>query len=223
MRKAFFKPFVGEHYAEGINGKKILVLGASFYCNHTECPFFAQCTSVKDKNSEPFDHQCPPYVPDGKALHLEPTYCIEDAPKTYQHFTEFMGRYLDTDDYDTVWDHLAFTNYVQFFLPAGDAFRETKKSDLSERDFEAFIEVVRDLKPDIVIIWGSVINSRLKEENEYLVDKQELHQTDFYVCHMQLPDMAQRIALINPYHPSSSAWYSGLEQFEQYLNTLLNL
>lgn len=31
MEKRFFKPFVGDRYQEGINGKKILVVGASFY------------------------------------------------------------------------------------------------------------------------------------------------------------------------------------------------
>ena len=29
-KSQFFEPFVGKRYAEGINGKRILVLGASF-------------------------------------------------------------------------------------------------------------------------------------------------------------------------------------------------
>ena len=28
----FFYPFIGKDYNQGINGKKILILGASFYC-----------------------------------------------------------------------------------------------------------------------------------------------------------------------------------------------
>ena len=33
MGSRFFTPAKGEKYEEGINGKKILVVGASFYCN----------------------------------------------------------------------------------------------------------------------------------------------------------------------------------------------
>lgn len=47
MRKYFFEPFVGENYLEGIRGKKILVVGASFYCNESSrCQFFKDCTDV---------------------------------------------------------------------------------------------------------------------------------------------------------------------------------
>lgn len=219
----FFEPYVGKHYADGINGKRILVLGASFYCDRVTCPFFASCTSVIHKDSSAFDAKCPEYQPAGKQLHLEPNYCVEDAPTTYQRFATYMGKFLQTDDYDTVWDHLAFTNYVQFFLPATNgSFRETSWSDLSERDLKAFTEVVQDLRPDIVIVWGSVINSCLKEQNPYLVDMKELRETEFYICHLNVPGVPQPIAIINPYHPSSSAWYSAMKQFDGYLTNLIH-
>lgn len=44
MNKNFFKPYVGPLYGKGIKGKKILVLGASFYCDKTDCEFFHKCT-----------------------------------------------------------------------------------------------------------------------------------------------------------------------------------
>ena len=33
MSERFFTPWVGTEYNKGICGKKVLVLGASFYCN----------------------------------------------------------------------------------------------------------------------------------------------------------------------------------------------
>ena len=222
-KNQFFEPFVGKRYAEGINGKRILVLGASFYCDRVKCPFFASCTSVIMKDSSAFDTKCPEYQPAGKKLHLEPSYCVEDAPVTYQRFAAYMGKHLGTDDYNTVWDHLAFTNYVQFFLPATNgSFRETSWSDISERDLAAFTEVVKKLQPDIVIVWGSVINSCLKERNPYLADLKELQETEYYIGHLNIPGAEKPIAVINPYHPSSSAWYSAMEQFDGYLSNLLN-
>ena len=218
----FFEPYVGNHYKEGIHGKKILVLGASFYCNCVKCPFFASCTSVILKDSSEFDNKCPEYKAAGKQLHLEPGYCVEDAPTTYQRFAAYMGKHLGTEDYDTVWEHLAFTNYVQFFLPATNgSFRETTWSDLSERDFAAFTEVVQQLQPDIVVVWGNVINSALKERNPYLVDLKELQETEYYVCHLDVPGVNHPVAVINPYHPSSGAWYSDQEKFDNYFSNLL--
>ena len=49
--KRFFVPFVGKKYKTGINGKKVLVLGASFYCNKHDCPNFKDCTSHNIKDS----------------------------------------------------------------------------------------------------------------------------------------------------------------------------
>ena len=223
MKNRFFKPFVGSNYNVGIRGKKILILGASFYCPKTECKFYEKCTDVQKKASSSCDATCPLYNPVGKVLHNEPSYCIDDAPQTYQTFAAYISKYLDYGNYENVWSYLAFTNYVQFFLPAtGNGFRETRWSDLSERDFEAFIETVKEVEPDIVIIWGCVINSRLKEENVYVTDQSNIGITEGYMCHMKIPEMRKEITLLNPYHPSSSAWHSALSIFEKYLKQALN-
>ena len=50
-KQAFFNPFVGSNYHKGISGKRILVLGASFYCPKTECSFFRSCTNTTIKDS----------------------------------------------------------------------------------------------------------------------------------------------------------------------------
>ena len=50
-KSSFFKPYRGEKYETGINGKKILVVGASFYCTDKSCKFFTKCTDVIKKDS----------------------------------------------------------------------------------------------------------------------------------------------------------------------------
>lgn len=109
-KSQFFEPYVGKRYAEGINGKQILVLGASFYCDRVKCPFFASCTSVILKDSSAFDTKCPEYQPAGKKLHLEPSYCVEDAPVTYQRFAAYMGKHLGTDGF-LLNDLIPFVNF----------------------------------------------------------------------------------------------------------------
>ena len=220
MAKTFFKPFKGKRYEQGIQGKKVLVLGASFYCNHPDhCKYFASCTDTVSKDSSAFDAVCPYYVEDGLMLHDTPADNIAEEYKAYKNFADYLMKLVPCDNYEEAWDAVAFTNYVQFFLPAEEGqSRVTTPSDLSDRDFKAFLEVTKELRPDIVIIWGSVINSVLKEDNPYVVDADELEKNNWYICHMVHPETQDRICLVNPYHPSSSAWWSGLDEFDKYMH-----
>lgn len=221
MQNNFFQPYVGSRYSEGINGKKVLVIGASFYCDKTSCPFFSRCTDRNLKDSGEFDLVCPEYKEKGLVLHDEPTYCVSEQPKPYLNFGANLAEILGMTQ-EELWERLAFTNYVQYFLPARNGFAPTRKSDLSQRDFEAFIEVVRVLRPDVIIVWGGVVNSAIKEENPYIVSKSELGVTEYYVCHLNIPGIGHEIAVVNPHHPSSSAWYSDREKFNKYLLDILN-
>lgn len=223
MKKRFFIPYVGEYYTSGINRKKVLIVGASFYCSRQECPFFEKCTSTEMKSSSAYDEICPVYKKYGKVLRDEPSYCVEEVPDTYRKFSESLQMLTGTLTCEESWKYVAFTNYVQYFLPNnGSSFRSTKLSDLSQRDFDAFIETVEELEPDIVIIWGCVINKPLKEYNQYVIDSDELSRTNGYVCRMKCPNSNRIVTLINPYHPSSSAWYSSKKDFEFYLEKVIN-
>lgn len=219
----FFIPFIGSNYSKGINGKKILVLGASFYCPKVNCTFFKTCTSTTIKDSSPFDTICPEYRDKGICLHDEPTNSIGNWYPTYQTFAKGLAQIVGKDDYNGIWNHFAFTNYVQFFLPSnGENFRTTNENDLSERDFDAFIEVVKKLSPDIVIVWGCVINSSVKEKNKYVFDKEMLKANEDYLCHMRISGVNHNIAIVNPNHPSSPSWHSDKERFLFYLSKALN-
>ncbi len=223
MKYRFFEPFVGKDYQKGVEGKKILVVGASFYCNQSNCAYYSRCTSVSIKDSSDFDAICPVYQLDHKYLHDEPTYCVQDQPTTHKRFTTFLSSLLAEQDSVEIWDKLSFTNYVQFFLPAkAGTYRETRQSDLTERDFHAFNETLVELKPDIVIIWGCVFNNKLNENSPYLVNPSIQEETEWYVSQIKLPQLSHTISLINPYHPSSSAWYTHLSKFDKYLRQELS-
>jgi hypothetical protein len=69
--KRFFVPFVGSEFSIGINGKKVLVLGASFYCLNKNCKFYAECTDYDKKDSSAHNYDCP--SKDGDELRNQPT------------------------------------------------------------------------------------------------------------------------------------------------------
>lgn len=215
-KSSFFKPYRGEKYETGINGKKILVVGASFYCTDKSCKFFTKCTDVIKKDSSKYDDICPDYV--NSRLSELPEDTIGEGYKTYKVFANFISQYVDGCNCDDVWNHLAFTNYVQFILPT----KNTYKSYLSERDFNAFIEVLTELKPDIVISWGVVCLDDIRTNNPYVFDKEELVKSDHYISHMRIPGVDHDITLVSGYHPGSIGyWYGDLDKLSKYFQQAL--
>ena len=210
--KRFFVPFVGKKYKTGINGKKVLVLGASFYCNKHDCPNFKDCTSHNIKDSSPYDKTCPEYGKQGAELRLEPRYAIEENYPDYQRFEKLMREVVGCDVED-IWEHLAFTNYVQFFVPTTNTY----KSYLSNRDFEAFIETLVELRPDIVISWGMVTIDDVRTNNKYVIDKEKLSESEWYICHLNVPDIKHFITLFCCFHPSSKDWNEDFSKCVKYL------
>ncbi|MBR1688556.1 MAG: hypothetical protein IJ710_08525 [Prevotella sp.] len=220
----FFKPFVGTEYDKGICGKRILVLGASFYCSHSPessspCRFFAECTSPERKDSSRFDSCCPFYEGAGLRLSEEPSNAIAENYRAYQNFGRFMEQFVEEGTED-VWQRMAFTDYVQFFLPTID----TKKEYLSRRDFNAFNETLVELKPHIVVAWGMAIIEEIRERNPYVTDFEKLKETEWYVCHLQVPQVPSEIALVCCYHPSSvKYWYNDIDTLTKYMKEVLGL
>lgn len=222
MVNSFFKPFVGREYEKGICGKRILVLGASFYCSHgsetdAPCKFFAECTDPVKKDSSKFDICCPFYAESGLRLSEEPSNAIAERYRAYQNFASFMQQFVG-DDVEDVWERMAFTDYVQFFLPTID----TKKDYLSQRDFDAFCETLVELKPHVVVAWGMAIIEEIREHNPYVYDLEKLPDSEWYVCHIRLPQVPHGIALVCSYHPSSvKYWYNDLDKLKGYMQQVL--
>lgn len=212
----FFKPHVGEKYKTGINGKKILVVGASFYCTYESCKFFADCTDVIKKDSSKYDTICPDYI--NRKLSELPENTIGDGYRTYKIFADFISQYIGNSENVDVWKYLAFTNYVQFILPP----KYTKKSYLSVRDFNAFIDVLTELKPNIVISWGVVCLDEIRTNNPYVFDQDKLVKSDHYISHMRIPGVDHDITLVSGYHPGSVRyWYSDLDKLSKYFQQAL--
>ena len=217
INQRFFTPYVGSKYHKGINGKRVLVLGASFYCGIKDCKFFAECTNPMQKDSSKFDSCCPAYATTGQRLSEEPTNAITEGYRTYQTFGTFMQQFLK-DEREDVWQWLAFTDYLQFFSPTV----ETKKEYLSRRDYEAFNETLAELQPDVVVAWGTVIIDDIRDKNPYVVDLERLPETEWYVYHIRLPQVSHDIAVVNCYHPASqSYWYNNLDTLAKYMRQVL--
>ena len=129
--KYFFKPRIGEHYAEGFDGYLTLVVGVHLMCEEEECIYKKLCQSpifvVK------MDNECPCYEQHRKgpladyyrlsncnAIELE-TYIYNDGKSpSFSAFTKYLLKepgYVSPERKKELWDHLAFCNYLQSFRP----------------------------------------------------------------------------------------------------------
>lgn len=143
MSNITFHPFVGANYhTGGIFGKKILTLGESHYCDESE-------------------------VYENLTYDVLQKYLNHDVSEGWMNtFKKFeralVGRITDESDSKRIWDSLAFYNFLQ--VPMGDARIAGTKEDY-EAAVEPFFEVLNQLEPDYLIVWGKRLWSQLPDIN----------------------------------------------------------
>lgn len=236
MTKKFFNPYIGIHYQDGlINDKKVLVLGASHYCTYNynsdkfKCPVWEQCTSYNSKDSSKFDLCCPYYKSIGwyeqydnvklcnsPRIELE-NYLSDSGYDSYENFTQCLLSLLKLPNKQYMWERLAFVNYIQYFLPT------LTTPNLTYDDigcFEALMEYINQLKPDIIIVWGTQTTNHFKHKYiSRLVEKLEVRKDNYF---WDFENDGHRCLIVNPYHPCDTPpWYYWSKNIDGFQSALV--
>lgn len=213
-REYLFKPYVPEDFQ--FKGKKILVVGASHNCPHcTDCRYFCDCTScdIALGNSRIYNKECPHKITnkDNQELPLEDytKYVIESFlnnegeignNKSFSNFTAFMCEYFGGDDKNfrrEFWKHVAFVNYAQNFES------QNRGNHFSEDDFKAFNKYLEEIKPNVVIVWGSELGNELRARGVKPDEKDEvIKKTNHYYWNGK--GDYNDIKFVNCYHPCNN-------------------
>lgn len=141
MKHVVFKPWIGNEYQTGgIFKKKILVIGESFYCSEEEAEKYAATLTkkvVEDylaiRNGELREN-------DGKWTN---TYLKFERSLVNEETTPEKSR--------KIWNSIAFYNYLQ--VPMSGARESGSIIDYKNAE-EGFFEVINELEPDLIIVWG---------------------------------------------------------------------
>ena len=222
--KHFFEPFVGDNYSEGIYGKRVLVLGASFYCNQDgvsvdketgevkeKCPFYDDCAI--NQNTEKYDGKCP-YNHNSPLRKLPQTELDENGAESYKRFWLLLYHYFQQPElsFDDIWGKMAFTNYVQHEI--GGRWN-TLASDCRAEYLEMFEDTLLTMKeqPDVVIVCGCIVDKPLKAKtySDRFPDFENTFTDKDHYRFKWKNFNGKDIEFLCFFHPSSSDFYSDKE------------
>ncbi len=138
MEHVFFKPWKGTNYESGgIFRKKILAIGESFYCSEEKAVATLTKRIVEDY------------------LAIRKGECRENNggwTNTYLKFERsLVGEETKPEKSQEIWNSISFYNYLQ--VPMSGARESGSPIDYKNAE-EAFFEVLNDLQPDLIIVWG---------------------------------------------------------------------
>jgi len=135
------RPWIGNNYKVGFAGKKVMVLGESHYFENVAD---ARENVTSEIISDLFDPESP----------------HEPYKNTYTKFAKAMvGKpELTIDDKRNFWNSVAFYNFVQF--PISGARMAPSAQEFAE-SAQPFFEILEELRPQIVIAWGSRLYNNL--------------------------------------------------------------
>ena len=145
-KHAYLKPWIGENYNLGINGHKVLVLGASHYASAEEWNENFTINVIKDcylNQEDPFD----------------------SWKRTYTKFERALAGYeISADERPNLWNKFMFWNFIQ--EPMNGPNKSVPSDDAIYTGQKAFLEIIEIYKPDRVIVWGDTLYGWLPDKGQ---------------------------------------------------------
>lgn len=193
--KVKFLPWIGTHYAKGVNGKRVMALGESHYCNHP--------------------NEAVPELTNSVILDLlNPNSEHEAYKNTYTKFERALAmKVLDAREKAVLWNSIAFYNYVQ--VPMSAARTSPTKDDFTDAT-EAFFSVLNQHLPDILIVWGQRLYNNLPKRGH---QGQDLILPDGKIIETWIYPLSNghSVYILPINHPSSGFsweyWGEGIKMF----------
>lgn len=192
MEHVLFEPWKGRDYKTGgVFGKKILAIGESFYCSDEDIKKLPEGTSLTDKVVK--DYLA---IRNGEFRDNNGRWT-----NTYLKFERSLkGKKTTPEDSQEIWNSIAFYNYLQ--VPMSGARESGTPEDYKESE-NAFFEVIEELQPELIIVWGvtklfySLPEEKWTEGEDLIVDGNHV-KNGYY----QLKN-EKSSRLIAVYHPST--------------------
>lgn len=145
-----FIPWIGKQYFNGgIFGKRILALGDSHYCQDNDCK---TCGVLGSNPIEMGD--CRNLTCNTVKSFLDEESGFEGWHNTFKRFSGALagGHKTTNEENCLIWDSISFYNFVQTAMQS--ASRSPYSKEAYKKSLPIFWNVLDNLLPDLVIVWG---------------------------------------------------------------------
>ena len=175
--KIFFRPRIGNHYEEGWQGVRTMIMGVHLLCE-LNCQHKAKCCSMQGVKQ--MDCLCPEYAKHvGTEYHdyyhlsncnsIELDSYIENDAKSpsFSMLTNFLLQekgFVSMDRRQELWDHLGFYNFFQHFQPDADTPSSEDNPQLFRDGLAAFREMLTKHKPQTIVVYSRQLAAFLRSQ-----------------------------------------------------------
>lgn len=208
MSKIKFTPWVGKYYGkpESIFNKKLMLLGASHYCEDNSC---SACPKP--------DGTCADFTQDTVRDFILGR--VEKQWKaTYTKFERSLcNRVLSQEERERTWHSVVFSNFYQTAANENEKFKTFSQQDKEEAQ-QAFMEILSEYMPDAVIVWGQKTYDSLPEggkEGQHLFVEGESQPYRTWIYPLPNGNEANVMFTYHPSAPNHSwpFWGNLIDQF----------
>ena len=188
------KPFVGRFYNEGINGKRIVVIGHQKK-NDGVSDLCLQCRHCESVTGPCYSDD------DNESLINDLINNVKWEPGDDRSYVMFARMFTnndflqkDSEEWRNFWNHIAFFNFIQ-----RHSLETTGREEDSE--YEKMLDValnhIEKLQPDVVICWGTYFFPYILRQCE---------EIDSHTCSLKL-HMGKIVRFLQMHHPSQGFSY----------------
>lgn len=204
-----FEPWIGRDYVSGgILSKKMLIVGASHYCDNVysdeDCD---NCDYCKCSRTCICDCKCSQFTKRVIERYLSSDDMHAPWKNTYTKFVNSILRitrgetfHASLDDKFSFFHSIAFMNYLQVIEGAdSDDKHPELYGQYAEKNLRNFKDVLHDLRPDVIVVWGENARSRIPADLGFGVAVGDKDNVD--VMHYKFEDFS--FDLFACAHPAS--------------------
>lgn len=175
--KIFFRPRIGDHYQEGWNGVRTMVVGAHLLCE-LNCEHKQRCCSLTGVRQ--MDCLCPEYEKYKGTEHedyyrlsncnsIELDSYIENEAKSpsFSMLTSVLLHvkgYISVEKRMELWEHLGFYSFFQHFQPDANTPNFTDNPELYKEALPTFREMLTKYNPQILYVYSKQLADFLRNQ-----------------------------------------------------------
>jgi hypothetical protein len=202
------KEFIGLLYYRGINNKKILILGESFYCDEG-------CSKEYCKNHKKCENI---FIKEFKRR----SNGICNYQKTHSNISRLFCELINIKE-KNFWKRVAYYNYIPYSI--GKTHDVIPSKEDFSKNYNDFKHLIKRIRPNIIIALGKRLSNHIHDNNndwKYLEQNNKtIGATIIYSTQTNIYIFLKKIKFVEIYHPSTKEFRQHYNDYKILFNDIL--